>query len=615
MSFNGSGTYSLPAGNPVTSNTTISSTVHNNTMSDIASALSGVITKDGQTTITANIPMSSFKLTGLAAGSAAGDSVRYNEFGPLRVGIFPVTDPAYGAVCDGTTDDTAAWVLAVAAAAAAGGGIITAPPGKSSKVTAAITVSNSNVQFYLPNFTFVLSGASDFAALDFEGTGGVATPVLGSNAATYATSISVSTLGGLAAGSWLWMTKNAPNNGGAADTYVFVVKVRSVSGAGPWTITLESPLPIAFNTADAGLALARMSFLENVGVYGKVTFDGSGATGTTVHGVKVVNVVNSTFQGIHGDTLDAGAAIYAYTGHGNTFADNSAEASGNASYNALMYVGQTAASIRGQHVYKSTGFGIGIHSNVYSNGSDWISEGCAAGRGIKVQSTLFSSFSNFSSNWNTGYNGIAIAIGTCNCIFSNLVANGNPTNEGLWLSNQYNCNNQFFGVQACGNSTRDIYIGETDTGNMFFGARTVIAPYIGGSNATTLWFGLNGEFMSGGVSSNAPLLFISNATSGVGATPWIGVASGDLWMNNITGKNITFSINNVACGYVTVNGLQSAAGLRQNDAAALVRSLTALTDGTGAGAGTITNAPSAGNPTKWIPIVDNGTTRWIPTWT
>lgn len=39
-----------------------------------------------------------------------------------------------------------------------------------------------------------------------------------------------------------------------------------------------------------------------------------------------------------------------------------------------------------------------------------------------------------------------------------------------------------------------------------------------------------------------------------------------------------------------------------------------LANGAGAGAGTITNAPAAGNPTKWIPINDNGTTRYIPAW-
>jgi len=45
-----------------------------------------------------------------------------------------------------------------------------------------------------------------------------------------------------------------------------------------------------------------------------------------------------------------------------------------------------------------------------------------------------------------------------------------------------------------------------------------------------------------------------------------------------------------------------------------LRSTVALTNGAAAGAGTITNAPSAGNPTKWIPIDDNGTTRYIPCW-
>ena len=41
---------------------------------------------------------------------------------------------------------------------------------------------------------------------------------------------------------------------------------------------------------------------------------------------------------------------------------------------------------------------------------------------------------------------------------------------------------------------------------------------------------------------------------------------------------------------------------------------TALTNGAGSSAGTLTNAPSVGNPTKWIGINDNGTTRYIPAW-
>ncbi len=39
------------------------------------------------------------------------------------------------------------------------------------------------------------------------------------------------------------------------------------------------------------------------------------------------------------------------------------------------------------------------------------------------------------------------------------------------------------------------------------------------------------------------------------------------------------------------------------------------TNGANAGVGTLTNAPNSGDPAKWIPIDDNGTTRYVPAWT
>lgn len=39
-----------------------------------------------------------------------------------------------------------------------------------------------------------------------------------------------------------------------------------------------------------------------------------------------------------------------------------------------------------------------------------------------------------------------------------------------------------------------------------------------------------------------------------------------------------------------------------------------ITSGAGAQTGTLTNAPAAGDPSSWIPIDDNGTTRYIPAW-
>lgn len=48
-------------------------------MDGIATGLSNAICRDGQSTVSANLPMNSKKLTGLAAGSAAGDSVRFEQ--------------------------------------------------------------------------------------------------------------------------------------------------------------------------------------------------------------------------------------------------------------------------------------------------------------------------------------------------------------------------------------------------------------------------------------------------------------------------------------------------------------------------------------------------------
>jgi hypothetical protein len=52
----------------------------------------------------------------------------------------------------------------------------------------------------------------------------------------------------------------------------------------------------------------------------------------------------------------------------------------------------------------------------------------------------------------------------------------------------------------------------------------------------------------------------------------------------------------------------------QNSASFLMRTKTSWNTGAAAATGTLTNAPAAGNPTKWIPVDDNGTTRYIPAW-
>ena len=85
MSRNGSGTYNLPAGNPVVTGTTISSTWANNTLTDIATALTGSLAADGQTPATGSLDMNSNKIVNLTPGTTTGNAVEYDQLLALFV--------------------------------------------------------------------------------------------------------------------------------------------------------------------------------------------------------------------------------------------------------------------------------------------------------------------------------------------------------------------------------------------------------------------------------------------------------------------------------------------------------------------------------------------------
>ena len=80
MSYNGSGTFQInTSGQPVVAGTVISSTAFNALTTDLANGLSTAITKDGQTTVTANIPLAGFKVTGLGAATVGTDAAQYAQ--------------------------------------------------------------------------------------------------------------------------------------------------------------------------------------------------------------------------------------------------------------------------------------------------------------------------------------------------------------------------------------------------------------------------------------------------------------------------------------------------------------------------------------------------------
>ncbi len=104
MSRNGSGVYSLPAGNPVVTGTTIASTWANTTMTDLAAALTDSVAADGQTPMTGNLDLNTHKIVNLVAGSAAGDAIEFAQFKtPTFTGNVTMSSTGFALIPAGTT--------------------------------------------------------------------------------------------------------------------------------------------------------------------------------------------------------------------------------------------------------------------------------------------------------------------------------------------------------------------------------------------------------------------------------------------------------------------------------------------------------------------------------
>ncbi len=97
MARNGSGVQSSPgADHPAVPSTLIESTKFNNVIADINSEITRSIAADGQTTITANLPMNGKRHTGIANAAARSD---YASWGQAQD-----SDALWGGVAGGTAD-------------------------------------------------------------------------------------------------------------------------------------------------------------------------------------------------------------------------------------------------------------------------------------------------------------------------------------------------------------------------------------------------------------------------------------------------------------------------------------------------------------------------------
>lgn len=411
--------------------------------------------------------------TSRTTADRAGDWLNVKDF---------VADP--NNCLNGTADDTSAWLAVVAEAASRGGATITAPYGCTSLVTANIVVNSSNIRFYLPNVTMKPSGPTITRLFDFEGTTGNG-PVISQDVAAYSNTITVSALNNAVAGSYVLFSRAAVVPAGLGDQYRFVAFIRSVSGTGPFVLQLNSVMPFSITAGDPTIVNSRLIPLINCGVSGGVIIDGSGHVGTDpLHGVYHVDCVKTVIRDIKAINLTTGSIVFGFTGQHNLVENIEGVNCGSQNFAAIQLTGQSNSQCNHIRLEQSSGFGVVLSSWSYGTGTGFITQGSyGSGRGFKLQAGLFNNLSNFVSNFNHS-NGVAVAVASCHNTFSGISANGNIEFEGVWLSDQNNLFNTFYGINAFGNTSRDLYIGTTDLNNMFFGANVgVLENHAGTSTA------------------------------------------------------------------------------------------------------------------------------------
>lgn len=124
MPFNGSGTYSPPgAGFPFVTASAISSTTMNGIINDMSTALSNCVTRDGQSPLTAAMPLGGQVLNNLGAGSAAAPAINFSN--GATTGIYSLGANTFGVSIQGAASLTIASTRQVTIAQPVSGDALT----------------------------------------------------------------------------------------------------------------------------------------------------------------------------------------------------------------------------------------------------------------------------------------------------------------------------------------------------------------------------------------------------------------------------------------------------------------------------------------------------------
>jgi hypothetical protein len=148
---------------------------------------------------------------------------------------------------------------------------------------------------------------------------------------------------------------------------------------------------------------------------------------------------------------------------------------------------------------------------------------------------------------------------------------------------------------------------------------TVLTLTDGGAGSTLTWAVAANGITNAKLRQGAATSIMGRSANSVGNVADIAAsADGQILVRQAAA--LTFTATPTITGPVIIgtdpggaNTLRIGGALTINSAT-MISTKTSFTNGAAAAAGTLLNAPAAGNPTKWIPVDDNGTTRYIPAW-
>ncbi len=203
---------------------------------------------------------------------------------------------------------------------------------------------------------------------------------------------------------------------------------------------------------------------------------------------------------------------------------------------------------------------------------------------------------------------------------------GNSGSGSPWADTMYIDTNgvdfKIFGVGSGVNAVQVLQSGPIILGNASIATRKVqifagtsalyalevVAASAGGSPAK--------QYNSSAAGFAGIDLYEANGTTFVGTFGYGNSGSGAPYANNVyvIGANKDFVVFGGGSGSTETLRVTNAGALTTNIASFILGSKTTITGGSTGNIPTLTAGPVTGNPTKWLPYDDNGTTRYIPSW-